>query len=92
MYSKVVYPDYEYKNVDWENPEHECKDRMGIVEETRAFGQPLLSLVSKMSQNRILWDKYRLSHMPQCPYTRRYLHHACNQVCELIWYDSCHKH
>lgn len=50
VYSQVVYPDHKDKNVDWENPEHECEYRVSIVEETRAFGQSLLSLVSQKSQ------------------------------------------
>ena len=47
VYGQVVNPDHKYKNVDWENPEHKCKDRMGIVEETITFRKSLLpSLVN----------------------------------------------
>lgn len=46
MYSQIVYPDHEYKNVDWEDPKHERKDRVRIVEETRAFCLSLLPSVS----------------------------------------------
>lgn len=80
VYSQVVNPDHKYKYVDWENPEHECEDRVRIVEETRAFGQSLLSLVSRKSQRSNF-----MGHVPSLAHATVPLHTSlfapCMQPC-----------